>query len=91
MLSDELVSDRIFDMLGPMPSEFTELDTLLGTLNLSRETSFKLQQLIGEIYLNAVEEAFALGWRLRSDPTPLLFEETQQLEGFPRKTWRCNL
>jgi len=72
-----------------MPSEFNEIDAILDTLNLSRETSFKLQQLIGSLYVNAIEEAFELGWRLRSDPTPLVFEEAP--EGFPGKTGRIHL
>ena len=75
MLSDDLICDKIFSMLGPMPAEFDEVDDILDALNLSRETRFKLEFLIGSLYLNAIEEAFALGWRLRSDPTPLVFEE----------------
>jgi hypothetical protein len=91
MLSDDLLSDRLYAMLEPMPPEFNEIDAILDTLNLSRETSFKLQQLIGSLYLDAIEQAFELGWRLRSDPTPLVFEETQQSEGFPGKTRRIRL
>ncbi len=83
MLSNDLVADRLYSMLGPMPPEFSEIDAILDTLNLSRETSIKLQQLIGSLYVDAIEQAFELGWRLRSDPDRLVFEETK---GFPRKT-----
>ncbi len=89
MLSNDLVTDRLYDLMGPVPPEFSEIDKILDTLNLSRETSFKLQQLIGSLYVNAIEEAFELGWRLRSDPTPLIFEEAP--EGFPGKTRRIRL
>lgn len=89
MLSNDLISDRIFELLGPMPPEFTEIDTLIETLNLSRETSLKLQQLIGSLYVDAIEKGFELGWRLRSDPTPLVFEETQ-LKVFPGKPGFAN-
>ena len=51
----------------------------------------QLELLIGSLYLDAIEEAFELGWRLRSDPTPLIFEETHQSEGFPGKTRRIRL
>jgi len=89
MLSNDLVADRLYNMLGPMPSEFNEIDVILDTL--PSEIGAQLELLIGSLYLDAIEEAFELGWRLRSDPTPLIFEETHQSEGFPGKTRRIRL
>lgn len=87
MLSNDLVADRLYSMLGPMPSEFNEIDAILDTL--PSEIRAKLELLIGSLYVNAIEDAFELGWRLRSDPTPLIFEEAP--EGFPGKTRRTHL
>ena len=75
MLSNDLVADRLYSMLGPMPSEFNEIDALLDTL--PSEIRAQLELLIGSLYLDAIEQAFELGWRLRTDPTPLVFTEEQ--------------
>ena len=47
MLSNDLVADRLYSMLGPMPSEFNEIDALLDTL--PSEIRAQLELLIGSL------------------------------------------
>lgn len=75
-LRNDLVSDTIYEMLGPMPEAFYALYDLIDTMpGLTRPQRRDIQMLVDAVYLDAVEQAFALGWKLRTDPTPLLFEE----------------
>lgn len=76
-LHNALVKDIIYQHL-PMRPEYWELAELIDNLpGVSMSTRNHMNSLLGNLYCDVIDDAFAIGWQARTDPTFLIFESVK--------------